>query len=205
MISDGILPGNEGREYVLRRLLRRAVFHGRLLGIEGAFLTKFIDEVNAQMGEAYPELLKNVALVKGIVASEEERFSTTLDNGRVYLDEALAALAEGAVLPGDGFRGVGTERVHDDDGVTERERLKTFPEQAFAVVGEDQTRNGGFSGRVGTHARSLVREETTSRTAPATATASASESSGYMGRLRMRGMSASVTGRPSGASATLPR
>ena len=82
MISDGILPGNEGREYVLRRLLRRAVFHGRLLGIEGAFLTKFIDEVNAQMGEAYPELLKNVALVKGIVASEEERFSTTLDNGR---------------------------------------------------------------------------------------------------------------------------
>ena len=100
-ISDGILPGNEGREYVLRRLLRRAVFHGRLLGIEGAFLTKFIDEVNAQMGEAYPELLKNVALVKGIVASEEERFSTTLDNGRVYLDEALAALAEGAVLPGD--------------------------------------------------------------------------------------------------------
>lgn len=101
MISDGILPGNEGREYVLRRLLRRAVFHGRLLGIEGAFLTKFIDEVNAQMGEAYPELLKNVALVKGIVAFEEERFSTTLDNGRVYLDEALAALAEGAVLPGD--------------------------------------------------------------------------------------------------------
>ena len=110
-----------------------------------------------------------------------------------------------AVLPGDGFRGVGTERVHDDDGVTERERLKTFPEQAFAVVGEDQTRNGGFSGRVGTHARSLVREETTSRTPPATATASASESSGYMGRLRMRGMIASVTGRPSGASATLPR
>ena len=101
MISDGILPGNEGREYVLRRLLRRAVFHGRLLGIEGAFLTKFVDEVNAQMGEAYPELLKNVALVKGIVASEEERFSTTLDNGRVYLDEALAALTEGAVLPGD--------------------------------------------------------------------------------------------------------
>ena len=101
MISDGILPGNEGREYVLRRLLRRAVFHGRLLGIEGAFLTKFIDEVNRLMGEAYPELLKNVALVKGIVAAEEERFSTTLDTGRTYLDEAIAGLAEGAVLPGE--------------------------------------------------------------------------------------------------------
>ena len=101
MISDGILPGNEGREYVLRRLLRRAVFHGRLLGIEGAFLTKFIDEVNRLMGEAYPELLKNVALVKGIVAAEEERFSTTLDTGRTYLDEAIAGLAEGAVLSGE--------------------------------------------------------------------------------------------------------
>ena len=101
MISDGILPGNEGREYVLRRLLRRAVFHGRLLGIEGAFLTRFIDEVNNQMGDVYPELLKNVALVKGIVSAEEERFSTTLDNGRVYLDEALGGLADGAVLPGD--------------------------------------------------------------------------------------------------------
>ena len=101
MISDGILPGNEGREYVLRRLLRRAVFHGRLLGIEDAFLTTFIDEVNRQMGSVYPELLKNVSLVKGIVSAEEERFSTTLDNGRVYLDDALAKLAEGAVLSGD--------------------------------------------------------------------------------------------------------
>ena len=101
MISDGILPGNEGREYVLRRLLRRAVFHGRLLGIEDAFLTTFIDEVNRLMGEAYPELLKNVALVKGIVSAEEERFSLTLDNGRSYLDAAIAGLAEGTELPGE--------------------------------------------------------------------------------------------------------
>lgn len=101
LIADGVLPGNEGREYVLRRLLRRAVFHGRLLGIEGAFLNTFIDKVNELMGEAYPELLKNVSLVRGIVAAEEERFSTTLDNGRTYLDEALAALDEGAVLSGD--------------------------------------------------------------------------------------------------------
>ena len=101
MISDGILPGNEGREYVLRRLLRRAVFHGRLLGIEGAFLTRFIDAVNEIMGGAYPELLKNVALVKGIVSAEEERFSTTLDTGRAYLDEALDGLDAGTTLPGD--------------------------------------------------------------------------------------------------------
>ena len=100
LISDGVLPGNEGRGYVLRRLLRRAVFHGRLLGIEDAFLGRFIDAVNDVMGEAYPSLLENVGLIKGIVEAEEERFSTTLNNGRVYLDEQLAALAEGEQLPG---------------------------------------------------------------------------------------------------------
>lgn len=100
MISDGILPGNEGRGYVLRRLLRRAVFHGRLLGVDGPFLGRFIDRVNELMGDAYPELTKNVVLVKGIVNAEEERFSTTLDNGRVYLDEALAKLGEGEQLDG---------------------------------------------------------------------------------------------------------
>ena len=101
LISDGVLPGNEGRGYVLRRLLRRAVFHGRLLGIEDAFLGRFIDAVNDVMGEAYPNLIENADLVKGIVNAEEERFSTTLNNGRVYLDEQLAALSEGDVLPGE--------------------------------------------------------------------------------------------------------
>ena len=101
MISDGVLPGNEGRGYVLRRLLRRAVYHGRLIGIEGPFLTRFVDEVDLLMGDAYPELRKNVALVKGIVSAEEERFSVTLDNGRVYLDRELEKLGEGAVLPGE--------------------------------------------------------------------------------------------------------
>ena len=100
LISDGVLPGNEGRGYVLRRLLRRAVFHGRLLGIEDAFLGRFIDAVNDVMGEAYPNLIENANLVKGIVNAEEERFSTTLNNGRVYLDEQLAALASGEQLPG---------------------------------------------------------------------------------------------------------
>lgn len=101
LISDGVLPGNEGRGYVLRRLLRRAVFHGRLLGIEDAFLGQFIDAVNDAMGDAYPGLIENVSLVKGIVNAEEERFSTTLNNGRVYLDEQLAKLGEGEQLPGE--------------------------------------------------------------------------------------------------------
>ena len=100
IMSDGVRPSNVGRGYVLRRLLRRAVFHGRLLGIEDAFLGRFIDAVNDVMGDAYPSLLENVGLVKGIVEAEEERFSTTLNNGRVYLDEQLSALAEGEQLPG---------------------------------------------------------------------------------------------------------
>ena len=100
LIADGVLPGNEGRGYVLRRLLRRAVFHGRLLGIEGAFLNRFIDEVDRLMGDAYPELAEQAALVHGIVAAEEERFSATLEQGRANLDEAIAALAEGEALSG---------------------------------------------------------------------------------------------------------
>ena len=101
LISDGVLPGNEGRGYVLRRLLRRAVFHGRLLGIEDSFLARFIDAVNDVMGDAYPEPARERRLVKGIVEAEEERFSTTLNNAvRAYLDEQLAALAAGEQLPG---------------------------------------------------------------------------------------------------------
>ena len=100
LIADGVLPGNEGRGYVLRRLLRRAVFHGKLLGIEGPFLGRFVDEVNRLMGEAYPELLKGAALVKGIVGAEEARFGSTLETGRSYLAEALDALESGETLAG---------------------------------------------------------------------------------------------------------
>ena len=85
----------------MRRLLRRAVFHGRLLGIEGAFLGRFIDAVNDSWARPIPSCSRTSRLVKGIVASEEERFSTTLDNGRVYLDEGSGSRCEGTVLPGD--------------------------------------------------------------------------------------------------------
>ena len=100
MLSDGIRPGNEGRGYVLRRLLRRAVLHGRLLGIEGAFMGRFADEVVELMGSAYPELAGNAAMVKKFLESEEERFSATIQSGSVYLDEALAKLAPGETLDG---------------------------------------------------------------------------------------------------------
>ncbi|WP_455136749.1 alanine--tRNA ligase [Thermophilibacter sp.] len=100
MIGDGILPGNEGRGYVLRRLLRRAVYHGRLLSIEGAFLTTYVDEVCRLMGDVYPAIVENRALISGIVAAEEERFGATLAAGEESLAAELEGLAEGAALPG---------------------------------------------------------------------------------------------------------
>ncbi len=100
MIGDGILPSNEGRGYVLRRLLRRAVYHARMLGVEGAFMGAYVDEVVREMGSAYPEVVENADLIHRIVRSEEERFSTTLRTGSTYLQEALAGLAEGEILDG---------------------------------------------------------------------------------------------------------
>ncbi|MBY4798097.1 alanine--tRNA ligase [Collinsella sp. AGMB00827] len=111
LIADGVLPGNEGRGYVLRRLLRRAVFHGRLIGIEGAFLGRMVDEVNRLMGDAYPELVENAAVVAGIVAAEEQRFSATLESGRAYLAAALQELA-----PGDTLDGAEAFKLHDTFG-----------------------------------------------------------------------------------------
>ncbi len=100
MIGDGILPSNEGRGYVLRRLLRRAVFHGRLLGIEDAFLCDYVAEVTRLMGDTYPEIVENAALIEGTVRAEEARFSSVIETGRIYLEEELAKLADGEQLSG---------------------------------------------------------------------------------------------------------
>ncbi len=101
MISDGILPSNEGRGYVLRRLLRRAVYHGRLMGIEGAFLCSYVEKICELMGENYPAIVENRALVEGIVRAEEERFGATLDAGEQSLASELEKLEEGETLSGE--------------------------------------------------------------------------------------------------------
>ena len=101
MIGDGILPGNEGRGYVLRRLLRRAVYHGRLMGVKGSFLTSYSHEVMRLMADVYPQLTENQALIDGIITAEEERFGATLDAGEAMLAGALGDLEEGGVLPGE--------------------------------------------------------------------------------------------------------
>ena len=100
MIGDGILPSNEGRGYVLRRLLRRAVMRGHMLGIEGPFLGQYVEKIVELMGHVYPELTENRELIDRVVLSEEERFGATLRQGQVFLGEALDAL-EGTVLDGE--------------------------------------------------------------------------------------------------------
>lgn len=100
MIADGILPSNEGRGYVLRRLLRRAVMHGHKLGIEGPFLGAYFSRIIELMGAVYPEIVDNRELVERVILSEEERFGATLRQGQAYLSDALEGLAEGDVLAG---------------------------------------------------------------------------------------------------------
>ena len=101
MIGDGILPGNEGRSYVLRRLLRRAVYHGRLLGVEGAFLGAYVEKICELMGDNYPAIVESRSLIDAVVAAEEERFGATLDAGEELLAGELEGLDAGAALPGE--------------------------------------------------------------------------------------------------------
>ena len=101
MIGDGILPSNEGRGYVLRRLLRRAVYHGRLLGIEGEFLGSYVEKICELMGDNYPAIVESRSLIDGIVRAEEERFGATLDAGEQSLAAELETLGEGDALPGE--------------------------------------------------------------------------------------------------------
>jgi alanyl-tRNA synthetase len=92
MIADGILPSNEGRGYVLRRLIRRAYRFGRLIGLEGSYLYKTALKVVEEMGGAFPELLENKDFMARVVREEEERFNKTLDKGLLLLEDELSAL-----------------------------------------------------------------------------------------------------------------
>ncbi|WP_270740592.1 alanine--tRNA ligase [Lactococcus formosensis] len=93
-IGDGALPGNEGRGYVLRRLLRRAVMHGKKLGIEGKFLAQFVPVVGKIMESYYPEVLEKQDFIMQIIDREEEAFGRTIDGGSKLLDELLGKLKE---------------------------------------------------------------------------------------------------------------
>lgn len=100
MIVDGVLPSNEGRGYVLRRIIRRAIRHGYKLGQDQAFFHKLVAPLVAEMGEAYPELTKAQGHVEKVLLQEEQRFAETLDQGMKLLEAAIAKL-DGDTIPGD--------------------------------------------------------------------------------------------------------
>ncbi|SUD45919.1 alanyl-tRNA synthetase [Pseudomonas fluorescens] len=100
LIADGVLPSNEGRGYVLRRIIRRACRHGNKLGATGSFFYKIVAALVAEMGEAFPELKQQQANIERVLKAEEEQFSKTLEHGLKILEQDLAAL-KGTVVPGD--------------------------------------------------------------------------------------------------------
>lgn len=100
LICDGIIPSNEGRGYVLRRIIRRAVRHGNKLGAQGIFFYRLVAALEAQMADAYPELTSNRELIEKVLKTEEEQFSRTLERGMSILNEALNELTSDLV-PGE--------------------------------------------------------------------------------------------------------
>ncbi|WP_129124685.1 alanine--tRNA ligase [Geomonas oryzae] len=142
LICDGVLPSNEGRGYVLRRIMRRAARHAKMLGVSEPMLYRVVDAVNMMMGDAYPELLEREHYVKKVIKAEEERFIETLDRGLAILNEETAALkAKGdKVLSGEVIF-----KLYDTYGfpvdltadIVEAEGL-TLDEDGFALCMEKQ-------------------------------------------------------------------
>jgi alanyl-tRNA synthetase len=101
LVADGVLPANEGRGYVLRRIMRRAMRHAHLLGAKEPLMHRLVPELVAEMGSAYPELVRAEPLIEATLLQEETRFRQTLANGLKLLDEATAGMGEGGTLPGE--------------------------------------------------------------------------------------------------------
>jgi alanyl-tRNA synthetase len=101
LVADGVLPANEGRGYVLRRIMRRAMRHAHLLGAKDPLMHRLVPALMAEMGAAYPELIRAQPLIEATLNQEETRFRQTLDRGLKLLDEATAGLSEGGTLAGE--------------------------------------------------------------------------------------------------------
>jgi alanyl-tRNA synthetase len=113
LIADGIIPGNEGRGYVLRRIIRRAIRHGYKLGVRAAFFHRMVADLDAEMGEAYPELRQNQTRVTEVLKQEEERFFATIEHGMAILEADLADMAS---KDNKTFNGETAFKLHDTYG-----------------------------------------------------------------------------------------
>ncbi len=149
LIVDGVIPGNEGRGYVLRRIIRRAIRHGYKLGCRTPFFNRMVRDLVGEMGEAYPELAKAEQQVTDILRQEEERFFETIEHGMSILDSALGALPTGGMLDGDT-----AFKLHDTYGFPLdltadvcREREMTVDEAAFDKAMDHQRQQARAAGK----------------------------------------------------------
>jgi alanyl-tRNA synthetase len=139
LVVDGVLPSNEGRGYVLRRIIRRAVRHGNKLGATDSFFHKLVAPLATEMGEAYPELVKLQAQVEKVLLAEEEQFAKTLDQGMRILEQDLSSL-KGEQIPGETiFKLYDTYGFPVDlTGDIARERGLTLDEAGFEAAMDEQ-------------------------------------------------------------------
>lgn len=158
LIADGVLPSNDGRGYVLRRIIRRACRHGNKLGAKGSFFHKIVPALVAEMGEAFPELKQQQAQIERVLKNEEEQFAKTLDQGLRILESDLAGL-EGSVIPGDLVF-----KLYDTYGFPmdltadiARERGLTVDEEGFEREMEAQRERARAASAFGVDYNSLVK------------------------------------------------
>ncbi|MEO2267026.1 alanine--tRNA ligase [Pseudoalteromonas pernae] len=160
LVQDGVMPSNEGRGYVLRRIIRRAVRHGNKLGAKGTFFHKIVAELVAQMGDAYPELAQKQAIIEKVLRIEEEQFGKTLERGLAILEEHLSTL-EGDVIPGDVVF-----KLYDTYGFpadltadVARERFMTIDEQGFQECMDVQRKTAQQAGKFGADYNTQLRSD----------------------------------------------
>ncbi len=157
LVADGIVPGNEGRGYVLRRVIRRAVQHGQRIGLESPFLAGLAGAVIENMGAAYPELEENRAQIEAALTAEEERFAQTLTRGLKLFDEIAAG---GNVSGDDAFK------LHDTYGFPLELTVELAEERGLAVdtdgfkacMAEQRERSRSAGGGEDVPAAELARE-----------------------------------------------
>ncbi|WP_024612198.1 alanine--tRNA ligase [Pseudoalteromonas sp. TB64] len=150
LISDGVMPSNEGRGYVLRRIIRRAVRHGNKLGAQGSFFYKLVAALIEQMGQAYPELAKQQEIIEKVLRIEEEQFGKTLERGLAILEESLSDL-KGDIIPGDlVFKLYDTYGFPADlTADVARERQMTIDHQGFEECMAVQRKTAQQAGKFG--------------------------------------------------------
>ena len=164
LIADGVLPSNEGRGYVLRRIIRRACRHGNKLGAKGVFFHKIVAALAAEMGDAFPELKTQQAHIERVLKTEEEQFAKTLDQGLRILEQDLAEL-KGSEIPGDVvFKLYDTYGFPVDlTGDIARERELTIDEAGFEAAMEAQRERARSASQFGLDYNALVKVDIETR------------------------------------------